>query len=152
MLCLIPKVFLLKTLWRVEHVLICLKCRTIDLVRHGWDFPLLNFFTFKIFLLSKTLLPLIMFLLLLNVKIGGSAKNSFSFDSVCKMCQFLSNIYIYIYIYILIKSFCSKLFTCSFLFLLVVKDVLGSSQICLKKSRFLKFLWEFCAKHNFSES
>ena len=97
MLCLIPKVFLLKTLWRVEHVLICLKCRTIDLVRHGWDFPLLNFFTFKIFLLSKTLLPLIMFLLLLNVKIGGSAKNSFNFDSVCKMCQFLSNIYIYIY-------------------------------------------------------
>ena len=64
-----------------------------DLVKHGWRFPLLNFFTFKILLLSKTLLPPIMslrFLFLLNAKIEGSAKVSFNFGSICKICQFLS--------------------------------------------------------------
>ena len=48
---------------------------------------------FKIVLLSKALLPPIMslrFLFLLNVKIGGSAKISFNFGSICKICQFLS--------------------------------------------------------------
>ena len=83
----------LKKLWKVEHVLICLQHRSIDLVKHGWHFPLLNFFTFKIFLLSKTLLPPIMslrFLFLLNAKTGGSAKISFKFGSICKTCQFLS--------------------------------------------------------------
>ena len=48
---------------------------------------------FKIFLLSKTLLPPIItpiFLFLLNAKIGGSAKTSFNFGSICKICQFLS--------------------------------------------------------------
>ena len=56
-------------------------------------FPLLSFFTFKIFVLSKTLLPSIMslrFLFLLNAKIEGSAKTSFNFGSICKICQFLS--------------------------------------------------------------
>ena len=71
----------------------CLEHRLTDLVKHGWHFPLLNLFTFKIFLLSKTLLPSIMsprFLFLLNAKIGGSAKISFNFGSICKICQFLS--------------------------------------------------------------
>ena len=30
------------------------------------------------------------FLLLLNAKIGGSAKKNFDFGSICKICQFLS--------------------------------------------------------------
>ena len=30
------------------------------------------------------------FLFLLNAKIGGSAKISFNFGSICKICQFLS--------------------------------------------------------------
>ena len=59
-LCLITKVLLLKTLGKVEQVLSSLQHRLIDFVKHGWHFPLLNFFTFKIFLLSKTLLPPIM--------------------------------------------------------------------------------------------
>ena len=92
-LCHIKKVFLLKALWKVEKVLSCLQHNLIDLVKHVWHFPLLNFFQFKIFLLWKTLLHPIMslkFLFLLNVKIGGSAKISFSFGSMCKICQFLS--------------------------------------------------------------
>ena len=91
-LCLIKKVLLLKALWKVEQVLSCLQHKLIDLVKHGWHLPLLNFFTVKMFLLSKTLLPPIMslrFLFLLNVKIGGSAKTSFNFGSICKICQFL---------------------------------------------------------------
>ena len=91
-LCLIKKVFLLNALWKVEQVLSSLQHRLIDLVKHSWHFPLLNLFTFKIFLLEKTLLPLIMsvrFLFLLNAKIGGSAKKNFSFGSIWKICQFL---------------------------------------------------------------
>ena len=87
-LCLIKKVFLLKALWKVEQVL-------IDLVKHGWHFPLLDFFKFKIFLLSKTLLFLIIslrFPFLLNAKIGGSAKMYFNFGSICKICQFFFSI------------------------------------------------------------
>ena len=85
--------FLLKALWKIEQVLSCLQHKLIDLVNYGWHFPLLNFFAFKIFLLSKTLLPPIMsfrLLFLLNTKIGGSAKISFNFGSICKICQFLS--------------------------------------------------------------
>ena len=95
-LSLIKKVFLLKALWKVEEVFSCLQHKLIDLVKHGWHYPLLNFSKFKkfkIFLLSKTLLPPIMslrFLFLLNAKIGGSAKISFNFGSICKICQFLS--------------------------------------------------------------
>ena len=92
-LCPIKKVFLLKALWKVEQVLSCLQHRLIDLLKHGWHFPLLNFFTFKFLLLSKTLLPPIMslrFLFLLNAKIGDSAKNYFKFGSICKICQFFS--------------------------------------------------------------
>ena len=51
--CLIKKVFLLKALWKVEQVLSCLQHRLIDLVKHGWHFPLLNLFTFKIFCYKK---------------------------------------------------------------------------------------------------
>ena len=71
----------------------CLQHRLIDLVKHGWHFPLLNFLTLKFFLLSKSLLPPIMslrFLFLLNAKIGVSAKISFNFGSICKICQYLS--------------------------------------------------------------
>ena len=71
----------------------CLQHRLIDLVKHGWHFPLLNFFTFKFFLLKKTLLPPTMslrFLFLLNAKIGGSANISFNSGSICKIYQFLS--------------------------------------------------------------
>ena len=71
----------------------CLQHKLTNLVKHGWHFPLLNFFTFKFFLLSKALLPPIMslrFLFLLNAKMGGSAKKNFNFDSICKICQFLS--------------------------------------------------------------
>ena len=71
----------------------CLQHRLMDLVKYGWYFPLLNFSTYNIFLLSKTLIPPIMslrFLFLLNAKIGGSAKISFNFGSICKECQFLS--------------------------------------------------------------
>ena len=75
---LIKKVFLLIALLKVEQVLSCLQHRLIDQVKHGWHFSLLNLFTFKMFLLSKTLLPLrfllLSFLLLLNAKIRGSAK------------------------------------------------------------------------------
>ena len=93
MLCLIKKLFLLKLLWKVEQVLSCLQHRLMDLVKYGWYFPLLNFSTYNIFLLSKTLIPPIMslrFLFLLNAKIGSSAKIYFNFGSVCKICQFLS--------------------------------------------------------------
>ena len=84
---------MLKTFWKVEQVLNCLQHRLIDLVKHGWHFPLLNLFTFKFFLLWKTLLPPMMslrFLFLWNNKIGGSAKISFNLGSICKICQFLS--------------------------------------------------------------
>ena len=84
--------FLLKALWKVEQVLSCLQHRLIDLVKHGWHFPLFNF-TFKFLLLSKTLLPPITslrFLFLLNAKIGDSAKNYFNFGAICKICQFFS--------------------------------------------------------------
>ena len=59
-----------------------------DIGRHV---ALLYFFAFKI-LLSKTLLSLIVSqtLFLLNTKIGGSAKISFNFGSIYKICQFLS--------------------------------------------------------------
>ena len=50
---LIKKVFLLKTLGKVEQVLICLQHRLIDLVKHGWHLPLLNFFTFSYFFVIK---------------------------------------------------------------------------------------------------
>ena len=89
-LCLIKNVFLLKALGKVEQVLSCSQHRLIDLVKHSWNFPLLNLFTFNIFLLEKTLLPLIIslrFLFLLNAKIGGSAKKKFNFGSICKICQ-----------------------------------------------------------------
>ena len=93
--------FLLKSLWKVEQVLSCLQYKLIDLVKHGWRFLLLNFFMFKILLLSKVLLPPIMslrFLFLLNAKIlnaktewkRGSAKISFNLDSICKICNFFS--------------------------------------------------------------
>ena len=56
-LCLIKRGFFLKTLWKAEQGFSFLQQKLIDLVKHGWHFPLLNFFTFKICLLSKTLLP-----------------------------------------------------------------------------------------------
>ena len=90
-----------KALWKVEQDLSCLQHRLIDLVKHGSHFPLLNFFTFKILLLSKTLLPPIMslrILCLFTVKIGGSAKISFKFDSICKICQFKYICVIYIFV------------------------------------------------------
>ena len=58
----------------------------IDLLKHGWHFPL-----FKIFSLSKTLLPSIKsprYLFLLNVNIGGSTRIYFNFGPICKICQF----------------------------------------------------------------
>ena len=81
-LYLIRKLFLLKILWEAEQGFSFLQQKLIDLVKHGWHFPLLNFFKFKIILLSKALLPRIMslrFLFLLNAKIGGSAKNFIQF-------------------------------------------------------------------------
>ena len=48
------------TLEKAAQVLSCLQCRLIDLVKRGWHFPLLNVLTFKIVLLSKTLLSTIM--------------------------------------------------------------------------------------------
>ena len=56
-------------------------------------FSFVKFVYVQIVFLSKTLLPPIMslrFLFLLNAKIGGSAKISFNFGSICKICQFLS--------------------------------------------------------------
>ena len=85
--------FLLKVLWKVKQVFSFLQQKLIDLVKHGWHFPLLNFCTFKKFLLSKTLLlPIrsLRFFFFLNAKIGGSAKISFELGSVCKIPQFLS--------------------------------------------------------------
>ena len=88
-LCLIKKMFLLKALWKVEQVLSFLQHRVKDLAKHGWHFPLLNLFTFKFFLLSKTFLPPI---ISLKVFFSFSAKISFNFGWICKICQFLSMI------------------------------------------------------------
>ena len=85
--------FLLKALWKFKQFLSCLQHRIIDLVKHCSHFSLLTFFTFKIPLLSKTLLPSIMslsFLFLLTAKLGGSANVFYNFGSICKICQFLS--------------------------------------------------------------
>ena len=62
-------------------------------MKHGWHFLLLNLFTFQNLLLLKILLPWMMslrFFFTLSAKTGGSAKVSFKFASVCKLCQFWS--------------------------------------------------------------
>ena len=93
-----------------------LEHKLIDLVKHGRHFPLLNFFTFKeFFLLPKTLLPPVMslrFLFLLNAKLGGSAKISFNFGLICKICQSLSIIVLRsgrVPLYVAVSGKCSVL-------------------------------------------
>ena len=84
-------------------------------MRHGRHFPLLNFFTFKeFFLLPKTLLPPGMSLrfFFLNAKIGGSAKISFYFGAIFKICQFLSIIVLSlgrVLLYVTVSGKCSVL-------------------------------------------
>ena len=88
----INDVFVKGAFEKLSKFWVVLQHRLIDLVKHGSHFCLLNFFTFKILLLSKTLSPLVMslrFLFLLNTKIGGSIKMSFNFGSICKFLSII---------------------------------------------------------------
>ena len=92
-LCMSKKLFLLEALWKVEQVLSCLQHRLTDLVKHGWHFPVFNSLRSKFFCYRKPCYHPIMplrFLFLLNTKFGGSARISFHFGSICKICQFFS--------------------------------------------------------------
>ena len=84
--------FLLKTLWKVEQVLSCLQL--FNWSHETWlVFAFVKSLYVQTFFVIKNLVTPIMslrFLFLLNAKIGGSAKISFNFGSICKICQFLS--------------------------------------------------------------
>ena len=71
----------------------CLQHRLIDLVKHGWHFLLLNFFTFKIFFVTKNLVtPDYVSKIFVSFECQNwrNSKISFNFGSICKICYFLS--------------------------------------------------------------
>ena len=93
-LCLITKLFLLKALWKFEQDLSCLQHRLIDLVKQYWHFTLSNLISSKFSCYQKPFSIRFFdpnrFFFLFNAKIGGTAKISVNFDSICKICEFLS--------------------------------------------------------------
>ena len=146
--------FLLKTLWKVEQVLSCLQHRLIDLVKHGWRFLLIKFFTFKIFFVTKNLVtPDYVSKIFVSFECQNwrNSKISFNFGSICKICYFLSIIVLRSGRFLLYVTASGKysildvliLFSNSFLGIVIAQ------LICIVVSAFffVFFIWVFLHDH-----